>query len=663
MKLILPSIFSDHLVLQRGPRVPIWGRAAAGEAIAVTIAGETRHATAHRDGTWLLEFDLRTAPAGPFELNVAAGESGHALIHDVIVGEVWLASGQSNMEWPLELSLGGAEEVARAGDFSIREFHVDQTSCAAPQDDVPGRWSVAGPESAGKFSAVGFHFAKKLARELNCPVGIVHSSWGGSRLEAWLAPDILNAEERNRAQEEHRRVAELATARQEYVARYRAWEEKYDRKDPGTPRPERFAAPGADLSSWKSVTLPGKLAEQGLPDAGVTWLRRQVAITPAFAHPGMHLHIDTFREFERLYIDGQLVRETTCESPQQILNGSRNFHLPVTLRPGESAWAIRLFSPAGGAEISGGSFKIEGKIGVDGPWLATSESELPPLGDEAKAAFPQPPPSPPGLQNIPGALHNGMIAPLAPFALAGVLWYQGESNTSLADARLYAGGFRRLVEDWRRRFGRADLPFYYCQLPNFGEKTADFLPSNWAVFREVQASSLALPHVGMAVLMNIGDAQDIHPRNKRDVGERLARLALARDYRRSVDANAPEFDRLKIEGRRVRLFFRHAPCGLIAPELAAEHVLRYMPDFAPASAPLVPPLAGTAVHGLALCGEDGVWHWAHAALEDEAVIAWSDAVEKPAAVRYAWADNPTCNLSNRAGLPLAPFRTDDFPLE
>jgi sialate O-acetylesterase len=276
--------------------------------------------------------------------------------------------------------------------------------------------------------------------------------------------------------------------------------------------------------------------------------------------------------------------------------------------------------------------------------------------------MPQPPPGPPGLQGIPGALYNGMIAPLTPFALAGVLWYQGESNTNETDTLRYADGFRRMIEDWRRRFGRADLPVYYCQLPNLGPKTSEFKRGRWAEFREVQQSSLALPHVAMAVLLNTGDSGDIHPRNKRDVGDRLARLALARAYRRNVAADAPEFDRMKIEGRRVRLFFRHAPGGLVAPELPAEHVLRYMPDFTPTPAPLVPPLAGTAVHGLAICGEDRAWHWAHAQLEGETVVAWSDEVEKPVAVRYAWADNPTCNLYNREGLPLAPFRTDDFPL-
>jgi sialate O-acetylesterase len=662
MKLRLPSLFSDHLVLHRAACVPVWGHAAPGEEIAVTIAGETRHTTTHRDGTWKVDFDLRRAEAGPFEMTVTAGKSGRAVIRDVVIGEVWLASGQSNMEWEVERSLGAEEEIAGAGGFAIREFHVDQTSCASPQDDVPGRWSVASPETAPKFSAVAFHFAKMLERELKVPVGIVHSSWGGSRLEAWLAPDILNAAETKRAEEEHRRVADAAAARRDYVAKYRAWEAQHGRQDPGTQHPQQFVAPEVDDSGWKTVTLPGKLAEQGLPDAGVTWLRRKVTITPAFAKRGMHLHIDTFREFERLYIDGELVRETTCESPQQTLNGSRNFHMAVPLRAGEGTWAIRLFSPAGGAEISGGSFKIEGEIGVDGEWRARNESELPPISEEAKAALPLPPPGPPGLQGIPGALYNGMIAPLTPFALAGVIWYQGESNTSETDMLLYADGFRRMIEDWRRRFGRADLPFYYCQLPNLGEKKNGFPRSRWAEFREVQALSATLPHTAMAVLMNTGDSLDIHPRNKRDPGERLARLALARSYGRAVAADAPEFDRMKIEGPRVRLFFRHAPGGLVAAELPKEHVLRYMPDFTPTTAPLTPPLAGTTVHGFAICGGDGVWHWAQAELDGPSVVAWSSAVDKPVAVRYAWADNPTCNLFSREGLPLAPFRTDDFPL-
>jgi len=662
MKLKLPSIFSDHLVLQRGARVPVWGWAEPGDEIVISIAGQTWLNAVYPDGTWHFKFDLREAGTGPFDITISGAKSGQVVIRDVVIGEVWLASGQSNMEWTVEKSLGAAEEIANAGRYSIREFQVDQTSRATTQDDVPGRWRVASPETAARFSAVGFSFAKKLEQELKCPVGIVHSSWGGSRIEAWMAPDVLNAEETKRAATEHQQAAEIAAAREAYVKDYRAWEEKYGRQDPGSPHPESFAAPGIDETGWKPVTLPGKLAEQGLPDAGVTWLRRKVTVMTAFAHPGMHIHIDTFREFERLYLDGQLERETTCESPQQILNGSRNFHMQTHLRPGDCTWAIRLFSPAGDAEISGGSFKIEGEIGVDGEWLARNEVELPSLSAEAKAAMPQPPPSPPGPNNIPGALYNGMIAPLVPFALAGFIWYQGESNTSETDTPLYPDAFRRMVEDWRRRFQRADLPFYYCQLPNFAEKTAEFPRSRWAEFREAQASSLALPHVGMAVLMNLGDTADIHPRNKRDVGERLARLALARNYARNIVADAPEFDRMKIEGRRVRLFFRHTAGGLVAPALPAEHVLRYMPDFAPTTAPLVPPLAGTPVHGFAICGEDRQWHWAHAEIDGDTITVTSDAVEKPVAVRYAWADNPTCNVFGGDGLPLMPFRTDEFPL-
>ena len=662
MKLKLPSLFSDHLVLQRAARVPVWGHAEPGDEITVAISRETRHATAHRDGTWILELDLRQEEAGPFEMTVSGEKSGRAVIRDVVIGEVWLASGQSNMEWTLGKSLGAAEEIANAGRNSIREFQVELTSRATTQDDVPGCWRVAGPDTAARFSAVGFHFAKKLEQELKGPVGIVNSSWGGSRIEAWIAPDVLNAEEKKLAAKEHRQVADNDAARRAYVKDYRAWEEKHGRQDPGSPQPGQFAAPGIDETGWKPVKLPGKLAEQGLPDAGVTWLRRQVTITPAFAHPGMHIHIDTFREFERLYIDGRLERETTCESPQQVLNGSRNFHMQTHLPPGDCTWAIRLFSPAGDAEISGGSFKIEGEIGVDGEWLAKNEVELPPISAESKAAMPQPPPGPPGLQNIPGALYNGMIAPLAPFALAGVIWYQGESNTSETDTPLYPDAFRRMIEDWRRRFHRADLPFYYCQLPNLGEKTSGFPRSRWAEFREVQASSLALPNVGMAVLMNVGDSADIHPRNKRDAGDRLARLALARNYARNVVADAPEFDRMKIERHRARLFFRHSAGGLVAPALPAEHVLRYMPDFTPTTAPLVPPLADTPVHGFAICGEDRVWHWAHAEIDGDTITISSGGVEKPVAVRYAWADNPTCNVFGGDGLPLMPFRTDEFPV-
>jgi len=652
------------MVLQRTERVPFWGHAQPDDEITVTLDGKTERSRADTDGRWTLELDLSASGPGPFDLVIAGAKSGRVIITDVLVGEVWLASGQSNMEWPLEKSLEAREEISRSSNNRIREFHVEQTSSANAPEDVIGKWSVAGPETTPSFSAVGYYFAKMAEKNLQVPVGIIHSSWGGSRLESWISPEVLNEEETSRAAREWGQINEADALRRNYVEQYRLWAKQNGREDPGSPAPEKFISPDVSESEWKPVSLPGKLADFGLPDVGVTWLRKKVTIPSEYARPGMFFHVGPMREFERLYINGELVRETTCESPHQLLNSPRWFHLATSLREGEAIFAIRLFSPAGGAEVSGGSFRIEGGIPIDGEWLAKNESEFPPLAPEAVAAMPQPPSPLPPLQNIPGGLFNAMIAPLLPYALAGVLWYQGESH--IREANIYAEGFRRMIGHWRRAWRRPSLPIYYCQLPNKGEKFSEPDRNVFAIapFREAQAQSLELPQAHMAVLIELGEALDIHPRNKKDVGERLARLVLTRTYSRDLHGDAPQFDSMKIEGGKVRLRFRHANIGLVAQALPGEHVLRYTPDFIPQVAPLSRPSPGSELQGFAICGVDRQWKWAQARIEGgDSVVVWSEDVDLPRAVRYAWADNPTCNLFSKAGIPAMPFRTDDFPLE
>jgi len=486
----LPSLFSDHLVLQRSEHAPVWGWASPGEEITVTLGDASSRTTTGANGRWQVELDLSRSPEGPFELVISG--TGTFTVRDVLVGEVWLASGQSNMELTLKDSIGAEGEMALPENLLLREFRVEPCASPKPLSDCTGRWMIAGPKTVGDFSATAYHFAKHLQRELHAPVAVIHSSWGATPVEAW--------------------------------------------------------------TSWPSLETVPPLAANA---------RR---------------HIEEARDFP--------------EAQKRHLAGSGP-------KPPREPWPPRKF----------------------------------------------------GAHNF-----NGMIAPLLPCAMRGVIWYQGEGNASRAF--MYRTAFPLLIDDWRRHWGRGNFPFYFCQLTNYQEKSALPGESEIAELREAQHLTLRLPNTGEAVLIDIGESKDIHPRNKKDAGERLARIALARDYGRDVPYSGPVYDSMQVEGNKIRLRFQHADGGLVAAPLPAFYnveTLRHL------TAPLVRNSPKSQLEGFAICGADHKWAWADAKIDGDVVMVWSDAVPAPVAVRYGWADNPTCNLENGAGLPASPFRTDDFP--
>ncbi len=464
-------------MFQRSEKVPIWGWADPGEEVFVTlgaIAGKTAADTA---GKWRIDLDLRQAGAGPFDL-VARGKN-EVTVGDVVVGEVWLCVGQSNMEMRLGGTQDAKEVIAQTNNPSLRHFRVERNSVAAPADDVVGKWVTATPLGAHEFTAVGFYFGQALQNALHAPVGLVHSSWGGSLAESWMSEEALQSDE------------------------------------------------------------------------------------------VVKKHVANLR--------------------------NRN---------------------------------------------ATSTQS--------------PPPS-----RTPSALFNGMVSPLIPYAIVGAIWYQGESNVGAGQGAVYPQLLTTLIRDWRNRWKR-DLPFYICQLPNFQAKpTSPGLPSLWAEFREGQTKFLDTPHTAQAILIDTGEEGTVHPRNKKDVGERLARIALAKDYGQAVVFSGPVFQSAAVEEGKIRLKFTHTEGGLIAKPLPRT----YQPlSIKPDTVPLMRNSPKSELEGFVVCGEDHKWVWADAQIEGNDVLVWSAQVAHPVATRYSWANNPTCNLYNAAGLPAAPFRTDKPPL-
>jgi len=659
----VPSIISDHMVLQRSARTPIWGTAAPGEEVRVALGSVSGQTRAGADGKWRVNLDLEKADQGPLKLTVHG--TNEVAVSDVVVGDVWLASGQSNMEFPLSRTAGAAEEIARSANPMFRQFLVKINGAPKPLDDCEGKWEAASPEASGRFTAIGYFFGKTIQQKRNIPVGLINASYGGSLVEAWISPAGFDQDkELKAAKEKMCGEAESYPQRlKDFTAQYHAWAAKYAREDHASPDAQQFAAPNIPLEGWKPVTLPGSLSKANLPDSGAIWLRKTVTIPPGMANMYMPLRLSAPRDFDTVYLNGVKVGETTPEAStsanfEATSNNDRRYDVPGNqVKAGEATIAIRLYSPGGDAGVGNDRSNLYASgLKLNGEWLAKPEAELPPLSAEAKAAYPQRPLTPPQSRAMATALFNAMIHPIVPYGIKGVIWYQGESNAGRGFQ--YRTAFQMLIQDWRAQWQQGEVPFYFCQLPNFMAKQTAPGNSGWAELREAQSMALKLPNTGQAVLIDLGEEGDVHPRNKTEAGERLAQVALAKTYGQPVAWAGPVYRSMQIEGGKIRLRLESAQ-GLTARALPTT----YQPKSGdPATKPLVLNSPGSELQGFTVCGSDRKFVWANAKIEGDSILVWAPEVASPVAVRYAWADNPTCNLYNKAGLPAAPFRTDDFPL-
>ena len=657
----LPAIISDHMVLEKAAKVPIWGRADPGEEVTVLLNGVAATAKADAAGKWILTLNLKDSAPGPFEMTV--GGKNKLTLSDVVVGEVWVASGQSNMEWIVKDTIGAETEMARPPNPLLRQFAIKKNATSELKDDVEGKWVVASPETVGSFTAVGYFFAKMLQKELNIPVGLIHTSVGGTPSEAWTSAEALDTVPDLKATSERlwAAVKDAPQKKKTFIESMEAWTKENGRED--KPCADAAAYAGSDVSTagWVAVKLPGAVTAPGLPQAGAVWLRKEINIPagPAKRVP-LSLPIDGF---DSVYWNGKLLKETTFQNFEGLGSVRRRGPfdiMPEDVKLGKNILAIRLYEPispavfpadTGGPRAgSGGSIKLEGE------WLAKTEYEFPALPAEKLAAAPQPPVVPPSPMHVASFLFNGMVRPIIPYAIRGVIWYQGEANVSRAFQ--YRTAFPLLISDWRKQWNQGDFPFYFCQLPNYRPKASIPGDSGWAELREAQSLALKLPDTGQAVTIDVGEAGNLHPRNKRDVGERLALIALAKDYGKAIPFSGPVYDSMKVEGGKAILSFLHTGGGLTAKPLPENDVINSLTN---ETAPLVRNSPNSQLEGFAICGEDRKWVWADAKIDGNKVIVWSDKVPSPAAVRYAWADNPTCNLTNGSGLPASLFRTDDFP--
>jgi sialate O-acetylesterase len=614
------SLFCDHAVLQQGMPIPVWGTADDGEKVTVTLAGQTV-STVARDGKWSVR--LAPLPAGGPHVLTIAGKN-RIEISDVLIGEVWVCSGQSNMERQLgpregQQPIKNWQAEAAAADFpQIRHFGVAQHLALAPQTRAEGQWLVCTPQTAPEFTAVGFFFGRALHLARGTPVGLIHSSWGGTPAEAWTSREGLA-----RIPEFADSVARLekfakdpAAARADYEHDLDRWFEENDRgSKPGAP----WNAEAFEDKAWPVMRLPVKWEEAGLPDFdGIVWFRREVEVPAAWAGHDVELHLGAIDDIDTTWVNGRFAGSTN------VWNTPRVYHLAAgTLHAGRNVIAVRVLDTGGYGGLWGGGDAMRlvraddpaQIIAVDGEWRY--EASL--FSHNA----PPPPVNVSGSAGAPTVLYNGMIAPLEPYAIRGVIWYQGEANAG--QAQLYRRLFPNLVADWRRAWGQGDFPFLYVQIAPFREMPPEI--------REAQRLSLAkIPHSAMAVTIDVGNANDIHPTDKKPVGERLALAARALAYGEKIEYSGPLFESLQIDGQRAVLRFSHVGGGLVAN--------------------------GGELKGFTLAGADKVFHAARATIVGDTVEVTADGVSTPSAVRYGWANVAEGNLFNRAGLPASPFATD-----
>lgn len=617
----LARIFSDHAVLQRGQVIPVWGWARPGEQVQVDFNQQSSHSTTDAQGRWRALLKAEAA-GGPYTLTVRGDNT--VSVKDVLVGDVWFASGQSNMEWSVGQSNDAAREVAQSNWPLIRHLKVPKTLAFQAADDIGAtQWQVSSPATSAGFSAVGYFFARKLQQELGVPIGIVNASWGGSNIETWLSASAL-------ARQPEFDMASMPPDVVAFKARYQnRMKARVARWQPGLALPADIATPWQqaelDDSSWPTLHAPQYWEEQGLQDLdGVLWYRRVVALTAQQAGAAATLHLGMVDDCDESYVNGQRVG-ATCgwDTPRHYALASG------LLKPGNNVLAVRATDTGGGGGFHGEAAAMRLQTGSDsialaGDWKARVESIM--LKDQLSP------------NDLPTLLFNAMVSPLTDFPVRGILWYQGESNVDRA--RQYAQTFPLLINDWRRQWRQPRMPFYFVQLASFLPLEKNSLTgSAWAELRDAQRQALQLPATGMAVATDIGNANDIHPRNKQAVGLRLALHALKNDYgKQELVASGPLYRSLRVRGSQIEISFFDVGRGLVTADNSAE------------------------LRGFTVADERRQFLPAQARIEGDKVIVSHPAISHPTAVRYGWVDNPEeSNLANRDGLPASPFRSDDWP--
>lgn len=620
---VLPSLFSNHMVLQRDLEIPVWGWADKGEKITIMLNGQKATTKANKQGKWKATLPPMEA-GGPYTLTIN-GEN-KITIFDVMIGEVWICSGQSNMEWPLSKTKNAKEEMNNAFHNNIRLLKVFRNKQFEPVDTLLStKWAICDSNSARNFSAAGYFFGLNLQKNLNVTIGLIEAAWGGTKVEPWISMKSIKTLGKFDEKLEEMKDFDAEKIKKKKEEQFNALMDHFGRNAVGLKDGKAvWAQPELDESKWKTMELPSLWEDRGVNGVnGVVWFRKTIELAGEVAKNDVMLHLGAIDDSDITWVNGHKVGETYDKYDQK-----RKYKIKSNiLKKGKNTIAIRVedYRGGGGLWSDPQDLRIEKGnyvLNLAGTWkyrISGTDLEFEPMKTDSPNSY-------------PSLLFNGMINPLIPYCIRGAIWYQGESNTG--NPLEYRNHFPLMIKDWRNNWGQGDFPFLFVQLANI--KQPDTVPtsSNWALLRESQLITLKeTPNTGMAVTIDIGEADDIHPRNKQDVGYRLALNARKIAYGQDIVYSGPIYKNVVKKGNKLIISFDHAETGL-----KIDNKYGYL-------------------MGFAIAGEDEQYHYAKAHLDNNRVVVYSEKVNNPVYVRYAWADNPNqANLYNKKGLPASPFQ-------
>tara|TARA_R110002050_G_scaffold53118_2_gene120825 strand:- start:55163 stop:57112 length:1950 start_codon:yes stop_codon:yes gene_type:complete len=616
----LPLLFSDGMVLQRDKQIPVWGLADANEKIVIRFNNQIVKTKANKKGEWKASLKPEIA-GGPYTLSVKGNNT--IKLNNVLVGEVWICSGQSNMEFTVSSAMNFKEELKDANYPMIRHFLVEKDMGSKPKLKLKsGNWQVCNKTTVGDFSAVAYFFAKKIYKELNIPVGIIHSSWGGTHVETWTSREAFEGSDEFKNMIAKMPNIDIDSLLEEQMQLITDKVEKIQGSKVSAENESSYKNIEYNDVNWPEMHAPELWENQQLPNLdGTVWMRKTITILKEDAGKEAFLELAKIDDQDSTYVNGTLI------GTSKRYDEKRAYNIPKqVLKEGENIIAIKIFDYAGGGGIWGEVSNLK---------LTTERTVIPLAGQwkfnvvEIRSQV-----SP---NSYPSLLYNAMINPLIPYAFQGVLWYQGEANVSRAEQ--YKKAFPLMIEDWRAKWHQGDFPFYFVQLSTYDEFGGNSnVGSKWAELREAQSYTLqTVVNTGMSVTTDIGNARDIHPTNKQDVGKRLAAIALNNVYGKEEVFSGPTYKSMEIKGDKVIITFDNIGSGLMTPDKYGY------------------------IKGFEIAGADKFFHFAKASIKDNKVVLYNENVSNPEAIHYGWSDDAgDCNLYNAEKFPASPFRTDTW---